>query len=499
MMAVAAPGVSRPPRRSIATALVITRREIKDSLRDWRIMMPIVILTLVFPALMNVTARLAVNWVEQYNATIVGERLIPFMLMIVGFFPISFSLVIALETFVGEKERNSIEPLLSMPVTDLELYLGKILAALVVPLGASYLGISIYLVGLYFSIDWMPDIRLLAQIFLLTTAEGLVMVSGAVVISSQTTSVRAANLLASFIIIPMAFLLQGESILLFWGEYDVIWAIIVALLIVDAILIRMGVRIFNREEILAREMDTLNLRTIWRDFKGYFLRPAAQALNRNAPSPKFNVWQMWRRDIPWLLRANKVPIRIVAGLLLLSVGLGVLIAPRYPLPPGSLDLSNLSAESFERLEGTRIGFLPTFSVMGVFSHNVRVIFVSAVLAVFSFGVMPLILLMIPMVAVGFFTGAVMLPGYSPWVFLAAFIVPHGLFELPAAVIGAAFALRIGAALMSPPEGLDVGQGFLLMLANFVKIFVFLVIPMLLVAAFVEINITPQIAFRIYGG
>ena len=47
------------------------------------------------------------------------------LLMVVGFFPISVSLVIALESFVGEKERHSLEPLLSSPLTDAELYLGN--------------------------------------------------------------------------------------------------------------------------------------------------------------------------------------------------------------------------------------------------------------------------------------------------------------------------------------------------------------------------------------
>src|SRR5574341_267826 len=114
-------------RSSLSTALIITRRELRDSLRDWRIIVPILILTLIFPFLMDFTATAARNFVLRYGGAnaIIAERLNPFLLMIVGFFPISISLVIALETFVGEKERNSLEPLLSMPISDGELYLGK--------------------------------------------------------------------------------------------------------------------------------------------------------------------------------------------------------------------------------------------------------------------------------------------------------------------------------------------------------------------------------------
>jgi len=95
-----------PLRRhsALKSAWVIARREMNDSLRDWRILTPIIILTLIFPFLMDFTSRWATNWVAQFSNPILMERLNPFLLMIVGFFPISFSLIIALESFVGEKE-----------------------------------------------------------------------------------------------------------------------------------------------------------------------------------------------------------------------------------------------------------------------------------------------------------------------------------------------------------------------------------------------------------
>ncbi len=93
----------------MAPALIVTMRETRDQFRDWRIIFPVAGLTLFFPWLMNFTASQAVGFVEKYGAPIVGERLIPFLLLIVCFFPISVSLVIALESFVGEKERLSIE------------------------------------------------------------------------------------------------------------------------------------------------------------------------------------------------------------------------------------------------------------------------------------------------------------------------------------------------------------------------------------------------------
>ena len=117
--------------------------------------------------------------------------------------------------------------------------------------------------------------------------EGVVMVAGAVVVSTRATSVRAANLLASFIIIPMALLVQVEAIILFQAIYDALWGIVLALLVVALILIRMGVQLFNREELLGREIDSINLRGVFRRAGQYFRRgrtgPGARSFQPDRP------------------------------------------------------------------------------------------------------------------------------------------------------------------------------------------------------------------------
>jgi len=130
---------------------------------------------------------------------------------------------------------------------------------MLLPVAASYLGLIFHLIGLRLMTDYHMPAQAFLQVVLLTTMEALVMVAGAVVVSSHTTSVRAANLLASFIIVPIALFLQGEAVLLFWMRYDVIWLTILGLLIVDLALVRTGIRIFSREEILARQYDEITL------------------------------------------------------------------------------------------------------------------------------------------------------------------------------------------------------------------------------------------------
>src|SRR5688572_3344973 len=141
---------------------------------------------------MNFTAGQVIGFVERFGAPVIGDRLIPFLLMVVGFFPISFSLIIALESFVGEKERHSLEPLLATPLTNTQLYIGKVLSSMLPPLAGSLLGVTVYLIGVYQNVQWSPEPMLLVQIILINLVQALVMVSAAVVVSSQTTSVRAA-------------------------------------------------------------------------------------------------------------------------------------------------------------------------------------------------------------------------------------------------------------------------------------------------------------------
>jgi len=500
-MAAISERVSATARDSMRLLSVLVRREIRDTLRDWRMVTPIVILTLFFPGLMSFVANAAMRWVAKYGgAPIIGERMIPFLLMVVGFFPISFSLVIALETFVGEKERRSLEPLLATPLTDAQLYMGKMLAAMIPPLLASYLGITVYLAGLYFFEGWVAPPILLLLVIVLTTAEGLVMVSGAVVVSSQTTSVRAANLLASFIIIPMALLIQGEAIIMFWANYDVLWWIVLFLVVADVVLVRMGIHTFNREELLGREIDELNLVSLWRKFRRHLRwEPWFFGLDtRQMPS-----WLRWlgalgglyRRDIPAILRRSRLAIATVVVALLFSAYIGYDFAASYPIPAQALQEQNISADTFSQAQG--LGAF-SFTVRGVFVHNLRVLVAGALLAVFSFGTLAIALLMLPLTVVFFLVAQVTHLGYNPFLFFAAGVLPHGVLELPAAVFATALAVRIGATFISPPRGMTVGDGWLWALADFVKIFLALVLPLLALAAVIEVHVTPGVMIWIFG-
>ncbi|MGD1992122.1 MAG: stage II sporulation protein M [Anaerolineae bacterium] len=477
-------------------------REIKDILRDWRLVIPIMILTLLFPILANFTAGEIMDFLNQYGGELVGRRFIPFLLMIVGFFPISFSLVIALETFVGERERKSLEPLLASPLSNAQLYLGKTLASVIAPMTASYLGIAVYTVALRLFQGWTVSASLLVQILALTTVEALVMVSGAVIISSQTTSARAANLLASFIIIPMALLVQGEALIMFWGRYEALWGILAFLLVGNVLLIRMGLRLFNREELLSHEIDAMNVRRLWRVFRQHltwdwwwFGRPPGAL-------PRPLRWAgtlagLYLREIPAIVRRSWLALLVILAGLAGSIFLGRRFAVEYPLPPGLIFLGTSPGETSRDI--LVAGLSTMLAPETILGHNLRALGLAALLGTFSFGSLAPVTLMATSTVATYVGFQVAWNGQSVLLYLLTLIAPHGVLEIPAAILASTLAVRLGATFVAPPRDLSVGDAWLEALADFVKGFFAVVLPMLIVAAWIESTITPQIALSVYGG
>lgn len=468
-------------REQLKPVFYIMMRESRDQLRDWRVIFPVLGLTVFFPFLMNFTARSALNFVEKYGASIIADRLVPFLLMVVGFFPISVSLVIALESFVGEKERGSIEPLLNSPLEDWQLYLGKLLSSTVPPLLSSFIGMAVYLVGLVYTKVNLPDLVVIIQLVILTIVQAIVMVAGAVIVSSQTTSVRAANLLASFIVLPAALLIQGESMVVFWGDFNTLWWAVVGMSLFAFVLVRVGLAHFRREELLGREIDVLNFKWGWRVFKEEFTGEA------------HNLFE-WYRSVGVTLRRLQLPSLLIFVSLVVAVLVGYSQATRFPIPLDSANLKDVGANF-----GDVLHLWPLFDftpVMGFWWQNVRVLLLSLPLGFISFGVLGVIPSFASLGIVGYLMGILNGAGISPVQFLVGFILPHGIFEIPAAILATASILRMGAGMATFDPIKSVSEVWLQLFAEWTKIMIGVVIPLLLFAAMAEAWLTPRLAFLI---
>ena len=90
---------------------------------------------------------------------------------------------------------------------------------------------------------------------------------------------------------------------------------------VDVILVRMGIHIFNREELLGREIDELNVPSLWRTFYSH-LRWKRWFFGQDVDQlPTGLRWLgtlggLYGRDIPNILRRSRSAlVLVVVGLL----------------------------------------------------------------------------------------------------------------------------------------------------------------------------------------
>src|SRR5260370_1617888 len=167
----------------------------------------------------------------------------------VVFIPASFSLVLALESFVGERERTTLEVLLSTPLSEAEILAGKVAAVLAIALTLSYGGLLVYSLVVFPGLGYFP-VGILLALALSTVCQVAAMVAGAVIVSLNARTMRAANVMASFIILPMSVVLQVEAALILLGRAEFLWAFAFLMILVAAVLLRIGFNGFSPHALL---------------------------------------------------------------------------------------------------------------------------------------------------------------------------------------------------------------------------------------------------------
>src|SRR5579864_4386601 len=146
------PSVSWPKLERRKAALVAAR-DLRDAVSELRLIAAMIALTLAIP----LAAGSGVRALAYFGGgTAVVNRLSLVGAFFVVFIPASFSLVLALESFVGERERTTLEVLLSTPLREAEIYAGKVLAVLCVSLTLCYGGLIVYCVIVFPGLGYFP-------------------------------------------------------------------------------------------------------------------------------------------------------------------------------------------------------------------------------------------------------------------------------------------------------------------------------------------------------
>ena len=140
----------------------------------------------------------------------------------------------------------------------------------------------------------------------------------------------------------------------------------------------------------------------------------------------------------------------------------------------------------------------------LFLNNTRAVTVIFFAGLFSFSVLGILLYMLNIGLIGGVFAvlqllSVQMPNIQPGPIFLAGVAPHGIFELPALMIGSAVVLYMGVSIVTPQIGKSMGEVILELLADWTKIFLGVVVPLLAIAALIEAYVTPGLLLNVLGG
>jgi len=185
---------------------------------------------------------------------IVGYLTAPMFLVL----PMMLASIIGADSFAGEKERKTLEALLYTPATDLELFVGKTMTA-VVPALVLSLGSFLLYIGVVNGASWplmgriwFPTPQWWPLMFWVTPAVATLGMAMTVLVSSRVSTFMEANQISGVLVVFILALIAGQAtgvlFLSTWvamGVGLVFWVFAIGL-------VRLAVRSFSRSDLMAR-------------------------------------------------------------------------------------------------------------------------------------------------------------------------------------------------------------------------------------------------------
>ncbi len=253
---------------------IIFKKEIKEVIRNKNIWLPIIIITVIFsigmPLFMIIGSESilqdedTINFiskmfgqVEDPLRVLIGfilKQLLVLLLMLPAMVPS----LIAPSSVIMEKENQTLEPLLATPIKTSELLLGKSLTALVPAFVISTINFIILTIvvdiAAFLKLGYMPlpTVEWVIVAFLLSPILSFILTMASIIVSSRSTDIRSAQGIGAIIILPIYLIIGLQIAGLFL--LNVIYLLIgcLVLLAVCPLVLRLAVKIFNRENILTR-------------------------------------------------------------------------------------------------------------------------------------------------------------------------------------------------------------------------------------------------------
>lgn len=254
------------------------------------VMIPLIVVPLIFLAILPAVGGALLSGVDEDSAMIADSReefglffdnlpenlqgefdewdndvqrlvLIIFVYMMAALFlivPIMVANVIAADSFVGEKERKTLEALIYSPTTDRELYIAKLLAPWLAALAVSFIGFLLYALILNVTAYpvmervFFPNLTWLLLVFWVAPAAAGIGLGVMVLVSSRVNTFQEAYQLGGMIVIPVVLLVFGQISGVLYFSPLIVVLLGLLLWLVDAAIIYYGAQTFRRGALITR-------------------------------------------------------------------------------------------------------------------------------------------------------------------------------------------------------------------------------------------------------
>jgi ABC-2 type transport system permease protein len=171
--------------------------------------------------------------------------------------PVVSATALATHAVIGEKQAKAIEPLLATPITTLELLAAKCLTPFLFALALTWLAGALYVGGILLAGEpgvWRSvlGLRTFIMFLILGPLVELATLQVSVIVSSRASDPRSAQQLTSLLILPITVVFIAQLM----GSFVLTpqWLLLgcAGLIVLNALLLAAGVRVFERETILTR-------------------------------------------------------------------------------------------------------------------------------------------------------------------------------------------------------------------------------------------------------
>jgi ABC-2 type transport system permease protein len=188
------------------------------------------------------------------------------VVLAIGFFfapmflilPLMMSSIVASDSFVGEKERKTLEGLLYSPTSDAELVLGKIAASVLPALGLCWASFAVYslvvnLAGFpLMGRVWFPTALWWPLMLWVVPAVAVLGMASAVIISSRVSTFMEAYQMSAAGVVLVLALVAGQVTGVLFLSVPVALLVGLGVWVLDAGLLWLGVRTFSRNRLFSR-------------------------------------------------------------------------------------------------------------------------------------------------------------------------------------------------------------------------------------------------------